>query len=429
MAHLCAWPDAARTPRKRARHVRSCQPRRRRRACLPSRKLRRHRVGPKSGRPPLPNGSSGESGHRSTQQQYPHHRPIPIGEPSPFRGFDFIARLPSAVPRNRSPQDLRRPGECLCARSHSRSIRFSKKSRRRPPDLRTLHGSRALRPGCRLLCVRPGKNRQAGRLFHQCQRGFGLRTHPREPVSRNVVSTGQASTASLSSSRAQTMGNSPLISCPPWPVTCWQPSTIGSSNRFPALRRLQERTLEAVEAAVHWVDNLNALPVFDGIHFSNELVDAFPFHLIRCNGNRWEELCVSAREDRLVFELPPCTCARRSDRTAPARAAGTLASFAPQPCHWIQALAGRLNRRIRPDHRLRVPARAAACSSPNERHVFLLSGASPRLAPSRRPWRKGHLRACGLHCARRICTRSRISDRRLCRSAPLSRRRIARPSQ
>jgi SAM-dependent MidA family methyltransferase len=114
---------------------------------------------------------------------------------------------------------------------------------------------------------------------------------------------------------------------------------------FPALQRLQGRALERVGARVHWVDNLHALPVFDAIHFSNELVDAFPFHLVRCNGSSWEELCVSTRQDRLVFEVcrPAPTLASGIERL-PQRAAGTISELRPAACHWVHVLAERLNR-------------------------------------------------------------------------------------
>ena len=114
---------------------------------------------------------------------------------------------------------------------------------------------------------------------------------------------------------------------------------------FPALRRLQEKKLQAVAAKVKWVDDLNALPVFDGIHFSNELIDSFPFHLIRSNGNGWEELCVSTDEDRLGFEV-----ARTSSvitdalKALPSRPAGTIAELRPTACHWIHSLAERVNK-------------------------------------------------------------------------------------
>ena len=58
---------------------------------------------------------------------------------------------------------------------------------------------------------------------------------------------------------------------------------------FPILRGLQEQTLKAFEI-VRWAESLEDLPNFEGIHLSNELVDAIPFHLLRSNGQTWEEL-------------------------------------------------------------------------------------------------------------------------------------------
>jgi SAM-dependent MidA family methyltransferase len=114
---------------------------------------------------------------------------------------------------------------------------------------------------------------------------------------------------------------------------------------FPALRQLQEQKLEDVEGQVKWVDDLNTLPVFDGIHFSNELVDSFPFHLIRSNGTGWDELCVSTDADRFVFEVArPSTVIADALQSLPASPAGTIAELRPAACDWVHALAGRVNK-------------------------------------------------------------------------------------
>jgi SAM-dependent MidA family methyltransferase len=114
---------------------------------------------------------------------------------------------------------------------------------------------------------------------------------------------------------------------------------------FPALRRLQEEKLKNVKARVRWVDGPNALPVFDGIHFSNELVDSLPFHLVRSNGHSWHELCVSTKEDRLVFEAAcPSREIAEAFKALPPRPAGTIAELRPAACNWIHALAERINK-------------------------------------------------------------------------------------
>ena len=114
---------------------------------------------------------------------------------------------------------------------------------------------------------------------------------------------------------------------------------------FPALRRLQEKKLQDVAAKVKWVDDLSALSVFDGIHLSNELVDSFPFHLIRSDGSRWEELCVTTDENRLAFEVTsPSSEVTEALKALPPRPAGTIAELRPTACHWIYALAERVNK-------------------------------------------------------------------------------------
>jgi SAM-dependent MidA family methyltransferase len=111
---------------------------------------------------------------------------------------------------------------------------------------------------------------------------------------------------------------------------------------FPVLRRLQEETLK-VFAAVHWADTLENLPVFDGAHISNELVDAIPFHLFRSTGELWEELCITARHDRLVFTVKePEGLIADQVRALPPRIEGTIAELRPAARTWIQALARKL---------------------------------------------------------------------------------------
>ena len=112
---------------------------------------------------------------------------------------------------------------------------------------------------------------------------------------------------------------------------------------FPILRRLQEQTLRAFGAKVHWAENLDALPAFDGVHLSNELVDALPFHLIRSKGEEWEELFVAAREDRLVFEVSePGKLLADQVKVLPRRIKGTIAELRPAACAWIQNIANKL---------------------------------------------------------------------------------------
>src|SRR5207244_342 len=49
---------------------------------------------------------------------------------------------------------------------------------------------------------------------------------------------------------------------------------------FPVLRDRQSETLAGFEGKIEWRESIDALEPFAGVHFSNELLDAAPVHLI-----------------------------------------------------------------------------------------------------------------------------------------------------
>jgi SAM-dependent MidA family methyltransferase len=63
---------------------------------------------------------------------------------------------------------------------------------------------------------------------------------------------------------------------------------------------LQQRTLLAGEAA-DWAPSIEALRPFAGVHVSNELIDAFPVHVVEWDGNAWQEHYVEVDGDEFVF--------------------------------------------------------------------------------------------------------------------------------
>jgi SAM-dependent MidA family methyltransferase len=74
---------------------------------------------------------------------------------------------------------------------------------------------------------------------------------------------------------------------------------------FPVLRDRQAAALSGFASKVTWHDSLAGLPPFRGVHFSNELIDALPVHLVRWSGAEWSERHVALECDELVFvELP-----------------------------------------------------------------------------------------------------------------------------
>ncbi len=63
---------------------------------------------------------------------------------------------------------------------------------------------------------------------------------------------------------------------------------------------------------VRWCPGLNAIPVgsLTGVHFSNELLDALPVHLVTCAGDQWQENFVDSSRSGFHFVYGPPSNAR-----------------------------------------------------------------------------------------------------------------------
>jgi SAM-dependent MidA family methyltransferase len=70
-----------------------------------------------------------------------------------------------------------------------------------------------------------------------------------------------------------------------------------------ALRDLQAARLAGRKVA--WVKDAAELPEFTGVHYSNELFDAFPVHLIRSTGREWAELHVDYVDNAFIWHERP----------------------------------------------------------------------------------------------------------------------------
>ena len=78
---------------------------------------------------------------------------------------------------------------------------------------------------------------------------------------------------------------------------------------FTVLQERQTETLADFRKQVEWCQSLDCSESFTGIHFSNELLDAMPVHLVRSrgagpgekSGDEWEENLVDWQDGRLVF--------------------------------------------------------------------------------------------------------------------------------
>jgi len=123
---------------------------------------------------------------------------------------------------------------------------------------------------------------------------------------------------------------------------------------FPILQDRQSQTLAEYEGKIEWRDSIDALEPFTGVHFSNELLDAMPVHLI-CRrgpvagasaGSQWNEKFVGWRNDQFAFvEQAIVDPALRAFITKlPSRPAGYETEVNLAVLNWIANLATKLER-------------------------------------------------------------------------------------
>jgi SAM-dependent MidA family methyltransferase len=122
---------------------------------------------------------------------------------------------------------------------------------------------------------------------------------------------------------------------------------------FPILRQRQESVLRPFAGKTQWVASLEEMESFCGVHFSNELLDAMPVHLLKAAGEgearRWHERCVERTSCGFTFVDRPVTDVRLLERLAkipppPAGSYETEINLAA--LDWIDALAGKLRRGV-----------------------------------------------------------------------------------
>ncbi len=122
---------------------------------------------------------------------------------------------------------------------------------------------------------------------------------------------------------------------------------------FPILRQRQEGVLRPFAKKVEWVASLEELEPFCGVHFSNELLDAMPVHLLVATGDPaarvWQERFVERTSCGLAFLDQPVTEVRLQARLAklpppPAERFQTEINLAA--LDWITALAPKLRRGV-----------------------------------------------------------------------------------
>ena len=123
---------------------------------------------------------------------------------------------------------------------------------------------------------------------------------------------------------------------------CFAATTYRLVEPLAALRARQQETLAAFR--VDWVESLAELPPFVGVHFSNELLDAFPVHRVVWTSDRWMERVVDFQENRFVFVDAPLANAALASHLArlPAVPPGYETEVNLTAAGWLTALAAKL---------------------------------------------------------------------------------------
>lgn len=108
-----------------------------------------------------------------------------------------------------------------------------------------------------------------------------------------------------------------------------------------ALRTRQQARLGGRK--VRWVTRETELPRCPGFYFSNELLDALPFHRLVRRGQEWRELGVGVEGGGLVFvDLPVSEDAAAEARQLPPLPEGFVAEVRPLAQRWLACLANHL---------------------------------------------------------------------------------------
>jgi SAM-dependent MidA family methyltransferase len=83
---------------------------------------------------------------------------------------------------------------------------------------------------------------------------------------------------------------------------CFGATTLWLVEPNPRFEELQRQTLrEFPTGKIRWAKTLAELPTFRGVHYSNELVDAFPVYRVAWRGERWVERRVDFHDERFIF--------------------------------------------------------------------------------------------------------------------------------
>jgi SAM-dependent MidA family methyltransferase len=106
------------------------------------------------------------------------------------------------------------------------------------------------------------------------------------------------------------------------------PARLTIIEPSPHWRAAQQQKLASRD--VRWIESVEALDPFTGIHYSNELLDPFPVHLVRRTADGLRECAVALDGDRFAFVEVPLSNARLHEGEVNLAALDWLAALAPK---------------------------------------------------------------------------------------------------
>ena len=122
---------------------------------------------------------------------------------------------------------------------------------------------------------------------------------------------------------------------------------------FPILRARQAGVLRPFAGKTEWHASLEEMEPFCGVHFSNELLDAMPVHLLKATGDaearEWGERCVERTSCGFTFVDRPISDPRLEARLAkipPAPPGDYETEISLAALDWVEALARKLTRGV-----------------------------------------------------------------------------------
>ncbi len=105
---------------------------------------------------------------------------------------------------------------------------------------------------------------------------------------------------------------------------------------FAVLRARQQTRLRELASKITWQETLEE--PFRGVHFSNELLDAFPVHLVRWTGTEWRERGVDAAGEFVDLPLTNAALAARLELIPQPLPAGYETEVNLAALRWIESL-------------------------------------------------------------------------------------------